>query len=61
VIIYGFGALWLAHILNIPIFSGPQSAMALGVVPFLFGDLIKAFAAGLVLPGSWKILSILKK
>ena len=52
---------WLAHILNIPIFSGPQSAMALGVVPFLFGDLIKAFAAGLVLPGSWKILSILKK
>jgi biotin transport system substrate-specific component len=60
-VIYTFGALWLAHILNIPVFEGPESAMALGVVPFLFGDLLKALAAGLALPGSWKLISFLKK
>lgn len=61
IIIYTFGALWLAHVLNIPVFSGEESAMALGVVPFLIGDLIKACAAGLALPGSWKLVSILRK
>jgi biotin transport system substrate-specific component len=32
------------------------TAFANGVVPFLFGDLIKATAAGLLLPGAWKLL-----
>ncbi len=61
IIIYAFGALWLAHVLNLPVFEGPKSAMALGVVPFLFGDLLKAFTAGLLLPGAWKLISVAKK
>ncbi|MFQ5524539.1 MAG: biotin transporter BioY [Acidimicrobiia bacterium] len=35
---------------------GPEEAVAKGVVPFLLGDLIKAAAAGLVLPGAWRLL-----
>jgi biotin transport system substrate-specific component len=31
-------------------------AVEKGVVPFLLGDLIKAAAAGLLLPGAWKLL-----
>lgn len=32
------------------------AAVEAGVVPFLLGDLIKAAAAGLLLPGAWKLL-----
>lgn len=32
------------------------TAFANGVVPFLFGDLIKASAAGILLPGAWRLL-----
>lgn len=32
------------------------TAVEVGVVPFLLGDLIKAAAAGLLLPGAWKLL-----
>jgi biotin transport system substrate-specific component len=32
------------------------AAVAAGVVPFLLGDLIKAAAAGLLLPGAWRLL-----
>jgi biotin transport system substrate-specific component len=31
-------------------------AVERGVVPFLLGDLIKAAAAGLLLPGAWRLL-----
>jgi biotin transport system substrate-specific component len=33
-----------------------SEGIANGVVPFVFGDVIKAAAAGLVLPGAWKLL-----
>ncbi|HEX6287331.1 MAG TPA: biotin transporter BioY [Acidimicrobiia bacterium] len=33
-----------------------SEAVARGVVPFLLGDLIKAAAAGLLLPGAWRLL-----
>jgi biotin transport system substrate-specific component len=33
-----------------------SEAVEKGVVPFLLGDLIKAAAAGLLLPGAWKLL-----
>jgi biotin transport system substrate-specific component len=33
-----------------------NEAIVAGVVPFVFGDLIKAAAAGLLLPGSWKVI-----
>lgn len=32
------------------------TAVEAGVVPFLMGDLVKAAAAGLLLPGAWKLL-----
>ena len=41
VIIYVFGATWLAHDLGIPIATGEANAIGYGVTPFLIGDLIK--------------------
>ncbi|MBN1305022.1 MAG: biotin transporter BioY [Anaerolineales bacterium] len=49
VIIYIFGAGWLALNLGFP------EAILLGVVPFLAGDMIKIILAGLVLPAAWKL------
>ena len=60
-VIYFFGSLWLAHTLEIPVWQGPKSAIALGIIPFLFGDLLKAIGAGVTLPGSWKLVSLLRK
>lgn len=60
-VIYFFGALWLAHVLHISVASGPDSALAVGVIPFLFGDILKASLAGLALPGSWKLIQHFKK
>ena len=51
--IYLFGALWLAHSLNIPVVLGEKNAVQLGVVPFLAGDFLKMFLAGLIAPAGW--------
>lgn len=51
-IIYGFGVIGLMIIFDMSI----NEAVVAGVVPFVFGDLIKAAAAGLLLPGSWKVI-----
>ena len=51
VIIFGFGALWLAR------FVGLDKAVSLGVVPFLIGDVVKIGLATFALPGAWKLLS----
>jgi biotin transport system substrate-specific component len=53
IIIYAFGAGWLAHELNIPIATGESNALSLGVTPFLVGDLIKLLLAGALLPAAW--------
>ncbi len=53
-IIYVFGALWLAHELNIPVANGDANAMAYGVNPFLIGDGIKLCLAGALTPLAWK-------
>jgi biotin transport system substrate-specific component len=50
VIIYIFGASWLAIVLG-----SLSKALSLGVLPFLIGDTIKLIAAALVLPGAWKL------
>jgi len=50
-VIYGFGAPWLAYSTSNTI----GWAIANGVVPFLIGDAIKAVAAGAVLPMVWKL------
>ncbi len=57
-IIYGFGALWLAQSLGVPLAAeaGQPSAVAYGVAPFLVGDLIKAALAGLLVPATWRLV-----
>ena len=51
-IIYGFGATWLAYDLGLPLTAaaGEPSVISLGVAPFLVGDVIKALLARAVLP-----------
>lgn len=58
VIVYTFGSLWLARSLGVPLAAeaGEPSAIAYGVAPFLVGDLIKAVAAGLLLPATWRLV-----
>ena len=49
-VIYTFGAGWLA------ILFGVQKALALGVLPFIVGDLIKLSLAALALPAAWRLV-----
>jgi biotin transport system substrate-specific component len=51
VMIWAGGALWLAN------FVGLSNAFAMGVVPFVSGDLIKLVLAAALLPTGWKLLS----
>jgi biotin transport system substrate-specific component len=51
VIIYVFGVAWLSIVLG-----SFSQALALGVIPFLFGDAVKLIAAALVLPAAWKLV-----
>lgn len=57
VLIWGIGTLWLAHVLGVPVFGGPKSAFALGIQPFIAGDLFKVVLAGVLLPGAWKLVN----
>lgn len=50
-VIYLLGASWLAHAIEVP----ASKALELGVTPFLMGDLLKAYLAGVLVPGLWKI------
>lgn len=50
-VIYALGAPWLAQ------FVGWERALTAGVLPFLMGDVLKAFLAALALPSAWKLLS----
>lgn len=50
VLIYAIGASWLAG------YVGAEQAVALGVAPFVIGDLLKAALAALLLPVAWKLL-----
>lgn len=52
--IYTCGVLWLAYDLNLPVTSGEQNAISLGLTPFLVGDLLKLTAAGLLTPLAWR-------
>jgi biotin transport system substrate-specific component len=57
VIIHLFGVPWLAYRLGV---SWPE-AVQLGTVPFIIGDLVKVVVAGLLLPGSWKLIDELRR
>ena len=50
-VIYGFGVFGL--MVNLDLSFG--QAVAGGVVPFVFWDLLKALAAGVVLAGAWRV------
>jgi biotin transport system substrate-specific component len=49
-IIYAAGLAWLVR------FVGPDRVLALGLVPFLAGDLVKVILAAIALPGGWKLV-----
>lgn len=51
-IIYFFGVIGLMLIFDMTV----NEAIVAGVVPFVIGDLIKAAAAGLLLPGAWRLV-----
>ncbi len=55
VIIYIPGLLWLAK------FVGISKVLTVGFYPFILGDLIKIFLAGLILPFGWKIINLTTK
>ncbi len=52
IVIYVLGVVGLMAATGWPLLEAVEK----GVVPFLLGDLIKAAAAGLLLPGAWKLL-----
>ncbi|HEX9866451.1 MAG TPA: biotin transporter BioY [Acidimicrobiia bacterium] len=51
-VIYVFGVVGLMLSFDM----STSQAIAAGVVPFVLGDVIKAAAAGLLLPGAWKLV-----
>lgn len=55
VIIYIPGLLWLAK------FVGISKVLTVGFYPFILGDVLKIFLAGLILPFSWKIINFTAK
>jgi biotin transport system substrate-specific component len=51
-VIYGFGILGLMFALGLDF----TTAISVGVIPFLIGDLVKAAAAAALLPLAWKLV-----
>lgn len=49
-VLYGPGLAWLAR------FAGMDKALALGLYPFLVGDLLKILVAASMLPLGWKLV-----
>ena len=52
IVIYAFGAAWLAHAAHLSI----AQTMSEGVTPFYVGDLIKVVLASMLLPGAWHLV-----
>ena len=50
-VVYLFGVMGLMIVLDM----GLNDAIVAGVVPFVVGDIIKAAAAGVLLPGAWRL------
>lgn len=55
-VVYALGASWLAVYLGVPLVGGSGSALALGVVPFLAGDAIKAIVAAGATASLWRLV-----
>lgn len=50
-VVYALGVSWLSFVTNMSL----RDAVVAGMAPFLIGDAIKAFAAGVSLPSLWKL------
>jgi biotin transporter BioY len=50
--IYLFGVTWLAA------FVGFEKAPALGLIPFIPGDVVKMIIAVILLPSGWKLIGV---
>jgi biotin transport system substrate-specific component len=57
VVIYAFGATWLAHALHVD----AQAAWDLGVKNFLVGDALKILLAAGLLPGAWWVVDKIRR
>ncbi|RPF28423.1 biotin transporter BioY [Georgenia muralis] len=51
-LVYAAGVPWLMGFADLSL----ERALVLGVLPFLVGDVVKAAAAALLLPGAWRLL-----
>ena len=56
VVIYLFGLPWLARTANLDL-TGTLEA---GLYPFVVGDLVKLYLAGMLLPGAWRLVKNLR-
>jgi biotin transport system substrate-specific component len=57
VIIYAFGLTWLAQNQNLDF----STTLEYGLYPFVAGDIVKLYAAGLLLPVAWRLVARLKR
>ena len=57
VVIYAFGATWLAHALHVD----AQTAWDLGVKDFLIGDALKILLAAGLLPSAWWVVDKIRR
>lgn len=55
-VVYALGVPWLMLFLDVDL----PTALALGVVPFLVGDAIKALLAAILLPSAWALVNRLR-
>jgi biotin transport system substrate-specific component len=56
VVIYLFGLPWLAREID----TGLEGTLEAGLYPFVVGDLLKLYLAGMLLPGAWKLVERLR-
>jgi biotin transport system substrate-specific component len=56
VVIYAFGLPWLAKEIG----TGLEGTLEAGLYPFVLGDLVKLYLAGMLLPGAWKLVRRLR-
>ena len=60
IILYLPGLLWLG-IFAAPAESRWATTLEWGLYPFILGDLLKLFAAALLLPGAWALVNLIKE